>query len=807
MCLIAPNREHYQKLEMQRTNLSAANIINHQKKEDPMSFSIEGAVLSAALFIISFCGLALEVSLTRLYSVIFLQGYVYLVISLSMAGLGFGAVLVSYLTEKSLRLFFHFFAFFPLLALALIIAVNYLTTQFVFSLIPTILLFACIGASTTYLFQRTTISISFLYFTDLCGASIGALSSFYLLNTFGAIKTIILLSILMSLSIGLIVYHYFKLKRIWVIGYLMLIALSIPLFFLDLTSLVSPQYNRLKDMSRIMAEKEKAPEIVETRWTAFGRSDLVETNNPLSKTLYIDGAAGTKMIQMENGHIDPAMKRALAYEYVGGIPLLPIPPEQRQHAVVIGSGGGIDVVTLLAANYKKIIAVEINPDFVDIVKDYGSYNGDIYNNHPGVTVVNQEGRTFIRSANQQFDLIHMSLPIIKSARNIGSFALTENHLFTHEAFQEYWEALNPNGYLIIVSHYTGEAYRVVSNIIKALEQQGLNTEQTMTHMVLIGPDSTPAVILRKKAFTDADAEIHYGMIRALHQEGSSNFIPFVDQHTIQYQDQMTGKLKSKPMINKLLYQLSKGDIDLDTFIERQTENVSWISDDSPFFYQMKKKIPNEIIVVLTTTVVLLFFLTLFFKNSPTGKKQNFKNYFMFFGIIGSAFMMIEIAMIQKFVLFLGHETQALAYLLSLILFSTGLGSYVSGCLKTSNIRLNTYIVLIMFFIGVSYFLSASMQINFEASSTIIKTFSSFLLLFPVFFLMGFLFPTFLTQIKWQAQGEQSVPWMMGINSIATMLGGCLAIVIAMLWGYSYVIITGIVIYGLMIPLMLRSDLS
>ena len=134
----------------------------------------------------------------------------------------------------------------------------------------------------------------------------------------------------------------------------------------------------------------------------------------------------------------------------------------------------------------------------------------------------------------------------------------------------------------------------------------------------------------------ADAEIHYGMIRALHQEGSSNFIPYVDQHTIQYQDQITGKVKSKPMINKLLYQLSKGDIDLDTFIERQTENVSWISDDSPFFYQMKKKIPNEILVVLTTTVVLLFFLTLFFKISPTGKKQNFKNYF--FLATGLAFL-------------------------------------------------------------------------------------------------------------------------------------------------------------------------
>ena len=71
--------------------------------------------------------------------------------------------------------------------------------------------------------------------------------------------------------------------------------------------------------------------------------------------------------------------------------------------------------------------------------------------------------------------------------------------------------------------------------------------------------------------------------------------------------------------------------------------------------------------------------------------------------------------------------------------------------------------------------------------------------------MGFLFPTFLTQIKAQQQGEQSVPWMIAINSLATLLGGCLAIVISMLWGYSHVFLTGIILYGSMMPLILGRD--
>jgi hypothetical protein len=210
-------------------------------------------------------------------------------------------------------------------------------------------------------------------------------------------------------------------------------------------------------------------------------------------------------------------------------------------------------------------------------------------------------------------------------------------------------------------------------------------------------------------------------------------------------------------------------------------------------------------VVLTTAIILVVLLTAFFRLSSVGKKRGAKHYFVFFGIIGSAFMMIEIAMIQKFILFLGHETLALAYLLSLTLLSTSLGSYVSGRLGRSKIRLNVYIVLIIFFIGIAYFASSPLQITFESSPILIKIFFSWLLLFPVFFLMGFLFPTFLTQIKSQQQGEQSVPWMIGINSLATLLGGCLAIVIAMLCGYSYVFLTGIILYGSIMPLMLGRD--
>jgi len=776
---------------------------NYEKFKS-VSWFREGIVPAFTLFVLTFCGLALEVSLTRLYSVIFLQGYVYLLISLSVAGLGFGAVWVYYANEKSLQLFFQLLSLFPLLIFLLIVGFNHFATPVVFFLLPTVLLFICIGSSTTYLFQKTCFPISLLYFTDLCGAAAGAISSFYLLNAFGAAKAIVLLLVLISLSCGLIGHLFFRTQKYGPVIYLLTVAISITLFCLDLTHVVSPQHNRLKDLSTILEDKQKKPRITETRWTAFGRSDLVETDNPLLKTLYIDGAAGTKMVRMENGKVDPVLKRALAYDYIGGIPLLPIPQAQRESAVVIGSGGGIDVVTLLAAGYKKIAAVEINSDFIDIVKKYSDYNGGIYNDHPRVAVFNQEGRTFIRSENLQFDLIHMALPIIKSARNIGSYALTENHLFTYEAFNEYWQALNPNGYLIVVAHYTGEVYRLVANIVKAFESNGMSSQTAMKHIVLIGRDAAPALILRKKAFTEEDAEVYYGMIRTLGQEGSSNYIPYVDQHIIQYRDRETDQIRSKPMINELLYRLSRGTIDLETFIDRHPENVSWISDDSPFFYQMKKKLPVEIMIAFFISLLILILLALLFRNISKSRTNVSKKYFYYFCIIGSAFMMVEIAMIQKFVLFWGHQTVALACLLSLILLSTGIGSYVSGIIRMSDAKLKSSLVLIILLTGISFTLSGHLLNTHATASTAVKITLSAILIFPVFFMMGFPFPTLLARIKQQPGGTGLFPWMIGINSVAAMMGGCLAIAIAMLWGYSYVLFSGMLLYGSMIPPLVLS---
>jgi spermidine synthase len=772
-------------------------ISEEEKVHRSTTASRQRVCLLMSLLGLTFSGLVLEVCLTRLFSVIFLHGYVYLLISLSMAGLGFGALLIYYIKERHQGSLISSLIVLPLLCFVLLLGLSYLQTNVVVSLIPTILLFICIGAANTLIFQRCDCSMSILYGIDLCGAATGALCSFFLLNMIGAVKAVLLAVIIVILAIILLHAVLFRPSSLGLMGKALVATVALAIFPLDFNALVTPQNNRLKDMSRVLSAKTDNPRIIATRWTAFGRSDLVETDNPLVKTLYIDGAAGTKMLKMEGGVLSKEMKEALHYQHVTGIALLPIPAKQRRNALVVGSGGGIDVVTLLASDYQDISAVEINPDFITLVKQYRQYNGDIYDNHPNVTVINQEGRSFIRAAERKYDLILMSLPIIKSARNVGSYALTENHLFTYQAFNEYWQALEDEGYLIIVTHYPGEVYRLVTNALKAFETRNVEPPLAMEHIVLVGRDTTPAMILRKKPFSIKDAEVYYGMIRAMHQEGTSNFIPHVEQHTIEYRSGENEQVQSKKMINPGLYALSKGKTDLNSFMASDPENINWISDDSPFFYQLDKGVPREISILLLAGSLLFLIFTLFFLKPSYRQRVSNLDHFFGFSMIGFAFIMIEISVIQKFILFWSHQTLALAFLLALILFSAGIGAFTSRLLINTKYNFEKCLGAILIVVFLFILFNGLVLRAFEAKSLLVKVAASAVLVGPLFFTMGFPFPLLLARVK--KRGKTLLfPWMIGINSIATLLGGGLSIWLAMQVGYRFVLLSGVGIYSLLL---------
>lgn len=753
------------------------------------------------LFLICLCSLAVEVSLTRLFSVIFIHSYVYLIVSISMAGLGVGAVLLYYMSEDLRVKYFKFLIVSPISTLLVLVVFNNIYVSVFLSLLLTILLFIYIGSCTTLVFLKSKASISVLYAADLVGASVGAIACYFFLNSFGGIKTILILLIVLSFSICLLTVNIFgNSRKTWYLAVAILIPAIVMTFF-SLDGLVTPANNRLKDMATRIDDKTDNPRIIESRWTAFGRSDLLETDNPYFKTLYIDGAAGTKMLRMDSESIDPQMSLMLQTQYIGGVALLPVPMEKRQDALVVGSGGGIDVVTLLAGKFENITAVEINPDFIDIVNNHKEYNGGIYDHYPNVKVVNEEGRSFIRKNSNKYDVILMSLPIIKSSRGYDSYALSENYLFTHNAFDEYRKSLKSDGFLVIVAHYRYEAYRLVTNALKSFLDHGISLTSAMSRIAVIGKDSSPAVIIKKSQITKKESKAFNSIVMNFSQHGDTTFIPYVAQHKVQYRGD--DGLYEKDFNNIQLYSLAGGTLSLEDFISSSLEDISWVSDDSPFFYQMDKVLPGEILVVFVFSLFMCIGLILSFyfksKKSFYGSREDLAS----FGLLGFSFILVEVYVLQKFILFWGQQTLALSFILALILISTGIGSLFSGYIKNEKNKLRISLILIPLLV---FSLGPLMDFGFmyfDKSSDFVKVIMSVGFVFPLFFVMGMPYPTLLKGVLVK-DGARLFPWMIGINSVATLLGGVTATVIALLSGYGFVVLAGAVSYCLVLGLLWRS---
>jgi predicted membrane-bound spermidine synthase len=733
----------------------------------------------------------------RFYSVIFEHSYVYLLISLIMAGLGFGTVLLFFMKSSIQEKYFKWLVVLPLFTFLIILLSNYFNVSVLLSLFFTLIIFMYIGSGTTFLFKKTGVPIPLLYFIDLSGAALGSIMSILLLNSFGAVRSLFILIILLSASVWMLYGFFFQRNFRITILWIATTVLAVSLFFIDTNRLVLPSHNLQKDMIASLHKKESTARIIESRWSSFGRSDLVETDNDSFKTLYIDGAAGTKMLKLDSETIDENLKFYLKYDYIAGIPLNTLPKSRKEDALVIGSGGGIDVVALLANDFKKVTAVEINPDFIDIVRQYGDYNGNIYNNHPRVDVINMEGRSFLRNSKKKFDVILISLPLIKSARNYGSFALTENYLFTYDAFKEYRESLKNEGYLVIVTHNSTETYRIVTNAIKSFTVNGTTGQEAMNHMIVVGKDTMPAFVLKNTPFTPEETDKFHKNIIELKKLGRTIFIPNTEQHTMVV-NWPEGKEVFENMLDRALYVLSTGKIDLDSFIGYHPSNISYISDNSPFFYNFSRSLPPEISwVFIISLFILLSFIPLYRRGIKNRSSEQRGGYMLSFGVLGFSFIVIEISILQKFLFFWGQNSLALAIVLSGFLFSAGIGSLVSNIVRKSRTMLRISLISIPIISILFYYAGGDLLMSLEGSLPVFKTLLSFLIIFPLFFSMGIPYPTLLKSVR-DAGMADLFPWFIGMNSLTTLLGGAIAVIVAMFFGFHYLILAGGALYTVLL---------
>lgn len=765
--------------------------------------------LFLAIFIISAASLSFEIIITRISSIVFTFNYAFILVSLAILGLGCGGIFAFYKLRtqetkilnniyNTLSLYVSLFAisvsFFIIFVTSLSFFI-YSIPFFVISFIP----FFFAGFILAIIFRALPQESFKIYAFDLLGASTGVIFVILALNKFGGVDIVLFISILALIA------SFLFLKRDNIRkGSLKIFATVVGVAIFSIILLVSnissgflgeiPTRNDpLKELSSALNNYNS--EIIDTRWSTFGRVDLVKfLDDDRRMYLFIDGAAGTQMNKFD-GNIENTYGNVefLGDHLTGAFPFLLLKENEKNNMLIIGPGGGREVLLGLVNKVGSITAVEVNKDFVDIVKDYKDYNGGIYTDFKNVDVIVREGRDFIRNTKDKFDIIMLTIPVTKSSRSIEGYALTENYLLTVESIKDYFSHLTEEGRMIVVLHNSAETMRFVTTSLEALEKLGLDKTAAMERIYTVGEEMMPLVVLKKNPFTIEESnEIHDSM-HSLGLDTAQTYIPHIEQQ-IQNVKQEDGTTMTYYMFNNSLVDLSKGKINTKDLVKSVYFNIKPVTDDRPFFFDSQPGIPNNLVSLLLFALVVNLCVILppikFWK-----AQKNFTKLMLLFLFLGAGFMMIEISFFQKLTFYLGSPTISLAIILTSLLAGMGIGSFASrkiyGGQNIKKLVLSSFLIFITatgLFFAIPFIMNSFSQISILNKSIIAS-----LLLIPLGFILGIPFPTGINLTK-EMGLESSVPWLYGINGTMSVLGSVLALTISTTLGFTASLILGTLCY-------------
>lgn len=790
--------------------------------------------LLLAISIISLSGLALEISLTRLFSVLFFPPAVFGILSLAILGIGLGAALITWRAAASSQASMaslgesepvqagRYASYVPLFlagaALSIVgLAIAATIPALQLALFPLVLLpYLFIGAALTALFSARPEESPRLYLADLLGAGLGALLAIPLLNWLGGLNAVLSTAVLLALAGRLLAKEvttplesgtgHAEIGRdsspraalyTAVISGVTLVILASNLLFSWLAI----------DMGRLPAEKPVASalrgtngaalaegdgEIVETRWDAFARTDLVDPADGSPYRIYMDGAAGSVM--------PPAEGADFLWDDIG---LFPFATEQPQRVFLIGPGAGLDVWFALQSGAEEIIGVEVNPASVDLVNAYAAYNGDLYG-RPQVQIVIDDGRSVLQRDQTRYDLIFLSQLVTLAAERNG-YALVENSSYTVEAFNEFLAHLTPDGQIGIKVYDEPTLTRALSTALAAFRSQGLTDQEGLQHIIaLLDGDAEPPIpllIISKQPFTREDS-LSLGAVAQ--QVG---FVPLF----------LPGVVAQPPLDG-----VAAGTISFSTVIADAENDLSPTTDDRPFFFQFERGIPQALRPLLWGALGIVIVGTLLaaahqqHSTAPaTGRwKAGIMTAPLYFAGLGLGFILVEIGVIQQTRLFLGHPTTAITVALATLLIGGGIGSGIAGRLSRqgqthknrggvsrtgpalqSTLAISLWPLLtVLLFLSLWLLLWPMVQDQFAAARPLFRILVVVAALLPLGMVMGMPFPLGLQAAANWGQGQVPLAW--AVNGVMSVVGSIFAVTLAILLGYTAVLLAGGFAYGM-----------
>src|ERR1700675_1111028 len=467
--------------------------------------------LVGGLGLTSFASLLLELSLTRLFSVVLFYHFAFLAISIALLGLVAGGVF-AYLFKTSLAQFptravtarlciTNSLVVLPMLEIVLHVPVAltvtgknffHLSILYVAAAVP----FFLTGLVFSIVFARETWRVSRLYGADLTGGALACLAVVPLLNWLGGPNTILMAAV--TMAVAGVVWSSSGSER----------NLARALAIIFITLIAANYSNRLIDVVYAKG-KFRDPAWVEfSRWNALSRVEVDRQQQ--AKAIVIDADANTYIMNCDVAHWHDT---EWEHDLMSAPPALANVLRPRGEFAIIGPGGGVDVLRAVANGSPSVTGIEINPIIANTIMRgrYADYSLHLYQ-RPEVHIHVTEGRSYLRSTPQRFDVVQMTLVDTWASTAAGAFALSENNLYTVEAFREYFQHLKPDGMIAITRwefRQPREALRVVAVAMEALHRLGVANPARnfiIASQGSLDEDGIPVVALAKRTAFTAEEE-------------------------------------------------------------------------------------------------------------------------------------------------------------------------------------------------------------------------------------------------------------------------------------------------------------
>ncbi len=547
------------------------------------------------------------------------------------------------------------------------------------------------------------------------------------------------------------------------------------------------------------------PDVARGATLGWGLSRKYQGPLPQQKWMMLDAVAGTSILAFQPEQRPPELLEwdvtAAAYH------IRPV-----REAMIIGGGGGRDALTAVRFGVNRATVVEINTDVIHAAEHaFADLSGRPYS-HPRVELHIDEARSFLTRCDDRFDLIQMSLIDSFAASMAGAFVLTENNLYTAEAMRLYWDHLTEDGAVSVSRWFTwgllGETGRMLALMRQTLDEAGV--QEPADHIVVVScrshlPISVATTVMTRSPLTTQGRERIAALCERMDFEQHWPVDPEADAHGLARLFEPGG---------------------LERFTQREGSDLSPPTDDRPFFFQMNRPswslkpkpgtladpsslILTGLLVLMGGACVVAVLLPLAVHSIHSRQEGAVRapvlGPLVYFAGIGVGFLTIEVALVQRYILFLGHPTYATTVVLFSVLLFSGLGALLTDRFAESprvHRRLWLPLTGLLLIVWANVDLVPQWLTSAQGWPQPAKVALAVLLLGVMGLLMGMPFPTGVKMLR-AADAHRLVPWMWGVNGVCGVLASVLAVYLAVYFGYSRALVLGGACYLLVLLVALR----